>query len=132
MEKLKTFLAGHLSKVLQETVKRSLFPASLTLAVAYVTADTISWGRVITCLAGVLLLPVLVFLPIRWVVAQRSNRANAFLLAILTLTDLAFGFVAVRGRIAGWITALIVAALTLGGLFYNVGMMSFALRLEKN
>ncbi len=133
MEKLKAFLRRRLAdKLLLQTAKRGVLPAAATLATAYVTAEPLSPGRILLCMAGVLLLPVLFFAPVRTLVARRSNAVNALLLGGFTLADLLLGFVSVRGRIGGWMSALVVAVFTLGGFFYDVGMMSFALRLEKN
>ena len=133
MDKIKEFLRMNITAPLaREAVRRSIVPVGLTVGAACATADSVSIGRVLVCLAVVLLAPVVVFAPLRTLVARRSNMINAMLLASFVLVDLLSGFIAVRWTIAGWLSAAVLLTMTVGGLFYNVWMMSFALKLETN
>ena len=133
MYKIKEFIKKNITAPLaREAVRRSIVPVGLTVGTAYAMVDSLSIGRVLVCLAVVLLAPVVVFAPLRALVAKRSNMINAMLLASFVLVDLLCGFIAVRWIIAGWLSAAVLLAMTVGGLFYNVWMMSFALKLETN
>lgn len=132
MGKLKKWLSEYVSGPLaREAVKRSIVPAGLTAGAAYATADSVSMARVLVCLSVALLAPVALFAPLRRLARLRSNMANAMTLAAFVLLDLLCGFVAVRWTIAGWLSALVVVAMTVGGLFYSMWMMTFAVKLEE-
>ena len=133
MVKLKEWFAKCVSGPLaREAVKRSIIPAGITVGTAYATADSVSMARVLVCLAVVVLAPVVSFALLRRLARLRSNLVNALTLAAFVLLDLLCGLIAVRWTIAGWLSAAVVAALTAGGLFYSVWMMTFALKLENN
>lgn len=132
MGKLKEWFVKYISGPLaREAVKRSIIPVGITVGAAYATADSVSMSRVLVCLMVVVLAPVVVFALLRRLARLHSNLANALTLAAFVLLDLLCGLIAVRWTIAGWLSALVVVAMTIGGLFYSVWMMTFAVKLEE-
>lgn len=91
-----------------------------------------SWmTRVLAWLLVVLLLPVFSIGFIRAMVTKKSNRANAFTLAVYTLADAALALLLVgRAAVATWICWVIFLAALGAALAYNARVMAFALELE--
>lgn len=79
-----------------------------------------------------LLLPIVTISFIRTMVAKSSNRINAFVLTIYTVTDAIFAFFMVGGSFADFLGVLLFLVALAIAFFYNVQIMSFALRLEKD
>ena len=132
MGKLKEWFSKYISGPLaREAVKRSIIPVGITAGTAYATADSVSMTRVLICMAVVVVVPVVLFALLRRLARMRSNWANALMLSAFVLLDLLCGLIAVRWAIAGWLSALVVVAMTVGGLFYSVWMMTFAVKLEE-
>jgi len=96
-----------------------------------VSASRIRWHiRFLWFALVMLLLPVVTISFLRTMVAKRSNRVNAMVLAIYTIIDLIFAFFMVGcafGSIWRVLLFLIAGAISFG---YNVSLMRFALRLE--
>lgn len=111
--------------------KNGIITVGSVSAAAVLAADSVSWARVFWSLLLMFIVPVVGFCGIRRLVARRSNGVNALLLSVLTLYAALCGFFAVRWIIAGWLSMFIVLIFVVGGLFYNVWLMSFALKLEK-
>lgn len=96
-----------------------------------VAASQVRWHiRFLWFALVMLLLPVLTISFLRTMVAKRSNRVNALVLAIYTIIDLIFAFFMVGGTFGSFFQ--VVLFLIAGGVSfgYNVGLMNFALRLE--
>jgi hypothetical protein len=100
-------------------------------AITEQTAGLVPWyirflGFALLCL----LLPVLTISFIRTMVAKRSNKINAFMLAIYTVVDVIFAFMMVGGALnTGWrVCAFLIAGVL--ALVYNYYLMCFALKLE--
>ena len=99
---------------------------------AYCFGEHIYWARVVLAFLVAFVAPLLGFAVIKAMVKKRSNSVNAALLAILTLFDVLMGFFSIFWSVQGWKSASIVLAFAIGGLFYNVWLMTFALKLERN
>lgn len=132
MGKLKEWFSEYIfGPLAREAVKRSIIPVGITAGTAYATADSVSMIRVLICLAVVVGVPVVLFALLRRLARMRSNLANALMLSAFVLLDLLCGLIAVKWTIAGWLSALVVVAMTVGGMFYSVWMMTFAVKLEE-
>ena len=102
-----------------------------TAEVVEVAASQVRWHiRFLWFALVMLLLPVATISFMRTMVAKRSNRVNALVLAIYTIIDLIFAFFMVGGTFGSFFQ--VVLFLIAGGVSfgYNVGLMNFALRLE--
>lgn len=99
------------------------------LLVASYFGEYIYWPRVMMSFLIAFLVPVLLFAPIRNLVARKSNGINAVLLIGLTVFDIVMGHFAVFWQVVGWKSSLIVLVFTVVGLFYNIWMMTFALKI---
>ena len=96
-----------------------------------VAASRVRWHiRFLWFALVMLLLPVVTISFLRTMVAKRSNRVNALVLAIYTIIDLIFAFFMVGGAFGSFVQVMLF--LIAGGvaLGYNVCLMNFALRLE--
>lgn len=98
----------------------------------YCFGEHIYWARVVLAFLLAFIGPLLGFVAIKCLVMKKSNLVNAALLATLTLFDVLLGFFSVFWSVQGWKSASIVLAFAIGGLFYNVWLMTFALKLERN
>ena len=116
-------------KLAWTAAKQAAIPTGAT-AVAVATADEVSFARVAVCLLAVLLLPLVLFAPMRGLVARRSNLINAVLLGGYSLADVALALCAVEWVVSGWLSGLVFVAMSAGGFFYSLAMMTFAHRLE--
>ena len=86
--------------------------------------------RILVFMLSGLLLPVLTFGFLRNMVVKRSNRLNAFLLALYTVCDAILAFLMIGAAFSsGGMIVLFTLALVLA-FIYNMMMMSFALKLE--
>lgn len=79
----------------------------------------------------VMLLPIVTISFIRTMVAKGSNKINAFLLSIYTTIDAIFAFFMVGGSFLNFGPVIFFLLALAIAFFYNVQIMSFALRLEK-
>ena len=93
--------------------------------------EQIPWAlRVLLFILLVLLLPLVTFAFIRFMVAKRSNKHNAFVLVTYTILDAILAFFMIGGRVdsvgilIGFLLAVLVAFL------YNTYLMNFASKLE--
>lgn len=111
--------------------RRAVVPAGAT-AVAVTAAGEVSVARVLFGVVITLLLPVVAFLPMRRIVSRQSNMLNAMLLGLFSIADALVALVAVEWHITGWTKGIVFAVMLAGGFFYNVAMMSFAHRLERD
>lgn len=78
----------------------------------------------------VLLLPIVTISFIRTMVAKRSNKVNVFVLSVYTVIDIILAFLMVGGALTSFAVVLMFLIASLLAFFYNVSLMSFALRLE--
>jgi len=78
-----------------------------------------------------LLLPVFSISFIRYMVAKKSNRINAFTLGIYTVVDLIFAYFMIGGRFGSFVSVLIFVLAGLCAFAYNVRLMTFAVKLEE-
>lgn len=131
-EKISKWFAGVSGTVTKEALKRSIIPAGGAIVLGTSWVESVYWPRVLACFLAMSFVPILFFALIRNLVAKRSNYVNAVLLFTLTFVDLICGLVAVRWTLAGWLSTLIVFLFTVGGLFYSVWLMTFALKLESD
>lgn len=115
-----------------ETGKRIVVPAGVAAAVAVWTATPVSWSRVVWASVAVVVLPLLFFAPVKSAVAKRSNVCNALLLFLFVAFDAISSAWAVRWSVDSWLAALVAAGMVVAGLFYDVWIMTFALKLEGN
>lgn len=111
--------------------RRIVVPAGAT-AIAVTATDGVSVSRVVFAIVITLLIPVVAFLPMRRIVSRQSNTLNAMLLGFYCIVDAFVALVAVQWHITGWIKGTVFAMMLIGGFFYNVAMMSFAYRLERD
>jgi len=114
----------------KNAIGRLTAPAGAVTLAAVCTGDPLSWKRIVAALAAVLIVPIAMFVFARTVVAKRSNAANAALLLSFVAFDVMCAAWAVRWSVESWTTALAAVAITAAGLFYNVWIMTFALKLE--
>lgn len=129
---VKSFLFGIATQPLKRTALRMVFKRVLCASIptiAAVVVSPVSWTLVLGCLLVAFALPLLAIVPMRKLVARKSNCVNAFLLGTLTLVDVACGLCAVGWTVEGWVASLVVLSFIVGGLFYNVWLLSFADRL---
>lgn len=90
-----------------------------------------SWfTRGLVWLLIVLLLPVSTVSFIRTMVGKRSNKVNAFVLFVYTLSDAVLACLLVGAMLTSWPGGLLVLAMTALALVYNLRIMSCALELE--
>lgn len=91
-----------------------------------------SWvGLILAWVLVVLLLPVFSISFIRTMVTRKSNRANAFTLAVYTLADAVLALLLVgAAAVATWICWVVFLAALGAALAYNARVMAFALELE--
>jgi hypothetical protein len=86
--------------------------------------------RGLAWLVLVLLLPVFTIVFIRTMVRQRSNRRNAFILAIYTVVDALLAWLLVGAALASWWSVLIFIVAVVAAFLYNIRIMTFAINLE--
>ena len=128
---IKKFLSSAVGQIMAR-LKWYLSAMGGGLLVASYFGEYIYWPRVMMSFLIAFLVPVFLFAPIRNLVARKSNGVNAALLAGLTVFDIVMGLFAVFWQVVGWKSSLIVAVFAIGGLIYNVWLMTFALKLEQN
>lgn len=129
---VKSFLFGIATQPLKRTALRMVFKRALFASIpafAAVVASPVSWAFVLGCLLVAFALPLLAIVPLRKLVAKKSNGVNAALLGTLTLVDVTCGLCAVGWSVDGWVASLVVLSFIVGGLFYNVWLLSFSDRL---
>ena len=131
MKQMVTWMRGKIcSWFAKKTAGRVIASAGAVATVAVCTANPVSWGRVVVAIVATLLVPLVAFVPVRAVVAKRSNGANAaLLLAFMAFNALCAAW-SVRWTVDSGLAALVAAVIVAAGLFYNVWIMTFALRLE--
>lgn len=96
-----------------------------------IAASTVSWHmRLLGFVLIVLLLPVVTISFIRTMVVKRSNRVNAFVLGVYTVIDMIFAFFLIGGTFGSFASVAVFLGASMLAFFYNVSLMSFALRLE--
>ena len=95
------------------------------------TASQVPWYiRFLGFVLLVLLLPVVTISFLRCMVAKKSNGINAFVLGLYTVIGAICAFFMIGGEFNSiWDTLLFLGATAIS-FFYNVAMMSFALKLE--
>jgi hypothetical protein len=89
------------------------------------------FSRTLAWLAAGALLPWAAFALIRAVVRKESNPANAVALIALTLADLILAVVLLGPALAGWPLTIVLAAVILVALVYNMQIMTLAVRMEQ-
>lgn len=96
-----------------------------------IAVSVIPWYvRLLGFVLIVLLLPIVTISFIRTMVAKRSNKINSFVLGVYTIIDMILAFIMVGGAFCSfWVVIVFLIAFMLA-FFYNVSLMSFALRLE--
>ena len=87
--------------------------------------------RTLAWLAAGLLLPMAAFALIRAIVRKESNAANAAALIAFTAADLILAAVLLGPALAGGPLAIVLGAVVLGGLIYNMRIMTLAVRMEE-
>ena len=114
------------------TFKEGIPEAILSMAEVKEAMQKFPWfQRGLAWLVAVLLLPVFTIAFIRTMIRKKSNRTNAFILAIYTLVDAILAFLLVGAALSGW-WPILVFVLAVGAAFlYNISVMSFALKLEE-
>lgn len=85
--------------------------------------------RFLIFILAVLLLPVISIGFIRFMVAKRSNKCNAFVLGVYTVVDLILAWFMCGGFDSAFSVIIFLAASVLA-FIYNASVMSFALKLE--
>ncbi len=91
----------------------------------------LSWAvRLLLFVLAVLLLPIITFSFIRYMVAKRSNKCNAFVLVTYTLLETILAFIMIGGSVGTVGTAILFLMATTFSFIYNLFLMSFALKLE--
>lgn len=82
-------------------------------------------------LMAMLLLPIATIGFIRTAVRRNSNKSNAFVLAVYTAVSVIAAYVIIGATLSGiWVIGLLSIA-GLVALFYNIKIVSFAIRLEE-
>jgi hypothetical protein len=79
----------------------------------------------------VLLLPVFTIGFIRTMVRKESNRANAFVLSVYTIIDALIAWLMVGAALNSWFRVAVFIFAVGVAFFYNVRVMTFAMRLEE-
>jgi len=108
-------------------------PANGSPAVTHERAEIqpFSWATsLIASAVFLLLLPIFTVGYLRSVVRKESNRANAATLVIYTVVDALVAYLLLSGGLTNWIATMVFLLVTAAAFFYNVYVMSFALRLE--
>ena len=96
-----------------------------------VAASAVPWYvRLLGFVLIALLLPIVTISFIRLMVSKRSNRVNAFVLGIYTVIDMILAFMMIGGVFSSFAVIVIFLLASVLAFFYNVSLMSFALRLE--
>ena len=120
----KVVFGGHYQKEMSN--------ASLVPEIVQETVGAVPWfSRGLAWLLAVLLLPVFTINFVRTMVRKRSNRANAFVLAIYTLVDAILAYMLVGAALSGFWPVLFFLLAVVAAFAYNVRIMTFALRLEE-
>jgi len=114
------------------TFKDGTGDTNVSLAAVKEAVQKFPWfQRGLAWLVLVLLLPVFTIVFIRTMLRKKSNRTNAFILAIYTLVDAILAFLLVGAALSGWGPVLIFVIAVAAAFLYNVSVMSFALKLEE-
>lgn len=87
--------------------------------------------RLLGWLILVLLLPVFTINFIRTMIRKQSNKTNAFVLTVYTVTDALLAWLLVGVAISNWWTTLIFIAAVGAALAYNIRIMTLAVKLEE-
>lgn len=87
--------------------------------------------RTLAWLGVAALLPIATFALLRALARKRSNGANAAALMGYTGVDLILAAVLLGGALAGWPLAMLLLMTALLGLFYNMHVMTWAVKLEE-
>ena len=89
------------------------------------------WAKALTASAVfILLLPIFTVQYLRSVVRKESNRANAATLLIYAAIDGLVAYLLLSAGLTNWIATMVFLIVIAAAFFYNVYIMSFALRLE--
>ena len=86
--------------------------------------------RLLTFAVIVLLLPAMTFSFLRFMVAKKSNKNNAIVLAIYTVVDAIVASFTIGGHFDSMVSVILFLAATVLAFIYNEWMMTFALKLE--
>lgn len=96
-----------------------------------IAASAFPWYmRLLGFVLLVLILPVVTISFIRTMVAKRSNKVNAFVLGVYTVIDMILAFFMIGGTFGSFGVVFVFLVASIFAFFYNVSLMSFALRLE--
>ncbi len=96
------------------------------------TTQSFPWfQRFFGWLIAVLLLPVFTISFIRTMVGKKSNKVNAFVLSVYTLANALLAWLLVGAALNSWFPVVVFIAAVAAAFFYNVRIMSFALRLAE-
>ncbi len=87
--------------------------------------------RLLGWLLVVLLLPVFTIGFIRTMVRKASNATNAFVLGIYTLADALLAWLLIGAALTSWLLAAGLLLAVIVAFFYNIQIMTVALRLEE-
>ena len=114
------------------TFKDGTGDTNVSLAAVKEAVQKFPWfQRGLAWLVAVLLLPVFTISFIRTMLRKKSNRTNAFILAIYTLVDTILAFLLVGAALSGWWPILVFVLAVTAAFLYNISVMSFALKLEE-
>ncbi len=103
---------------------------ALAAGVASITLGIPWYQRLVAWILIVVLLPVFTIAFIRTMVRKKSNRSNAFVLAVYTVAAVLLAYLAGVCGFSSWWSSAFFLLLAAGAFAYNVAFMSFALRLE--
>ena len=105
----------------------SMVPAALEEAIK----NTPWLRRILGWLIIVLLLPVFTVSFIRGMVAERSNKTNAFVLSIYTLADALLAWLLAGAAVTSGLSTLVLVLAVATAVAYNIRIMTLAVRLEE-
>ena len=105
--------------------------SSVTTAVQEATQSFPWFQRLFGWLVAVLLLPVFTIAFIRAMVRKGSNKSNAFVLGIYTLTDSLLAWLLVGAALNSWFPVVVFIVAIAAAFLYNVRVMTFAVKLEE-
>lgn len=105
--------------------------ASVTAAMQEASQPFPWFQRLFGWLIAVLLLPVFTIAFIRTMVRKGSNKSNAFVLSVYTLADALLAWLLVGTALDSWFPVAVFIAAVVAAFFYNIRIMTLALRLEE-
>lgn len=96
------------------------------------SVQSIAWfQRGLAWLVLVLLLPVFTISFIRTMARRRSNKSNAFVLAVYTIIDAILAWFLIGAALSGFLPILFFTLAVIVALLYNIRIMTFAAKLEE-